>query len=347
MTGTDPKLSDEAGRLASLNRYCVLDSGNEAQFDRITELVRLVFKVPIAAVSLVDVDRQWFKSMDGLDATETPRDVSFCAHTILSRDALNVGDARLDPRFAGNALVTGDPHIRAYLGAPLKTPDGYNIGALCAIDSNPRAFGPADETALASFAALVVDELELRMIGQSDYLTGAKSRRAFMADLEAACALPPESRGVLIMLDLDHFKQVNDRFGHPAGDEVLRAAAAACRGAIRRGDVLGRLGGEEFAILLRGMTIGDAMECAERVRQSVADLRVLPDPELAVTVSIGVAALTDGNPHASLAAADAALYCAKESGRNRCVPAAGISDDLPFLQPSALLFAATLQEARS
>ena len=332
MTSADPKLLDEAGRIASLNRYCVLDSGNELQFNRITALVRSVFKVPIAAVSLVDVDRQWFKSMSGLDATETPRDVAFCAHTILTRDALNIADAQLDARFARNALVTGNPHIRAYLGAPLKTPDGYNIGALCAIDSNPRAFGPADEAVLASFAALVVDELELRMIGQSDYLTGAKTRRAFMADLEAACKQPPESRGALIMLDLDHFKRVNDRFGHPAGDEVLRAAAAACRGAIRRTDVLGRLGGEEFAILLRGMTTSDAMKCAERVRQSVADMRVLLDPELEVTVSIGVAAVIGGDPHASLAAADAALYCAKESGRNRCVAASTLSDDLPITQ---------------
>lgn len=345
MTGTDPKLQDEAGRVASLNRYCVLDSGNEAQFDRITELVRSVFKVPIAAVSLVDVDRQWFKSMNGLDASETPRDVSFCTHTILTRDALNVGDARLDPRFAGSTLVTGDPHIRAYLGAPLKTPDGYNVGALCAIDSNPRAFGPAEEAVLASFAALVVDELELRMIGQSDYLTGAKTRRAFMADLEVACEQPLRSRGTLIMLDLDHFKRVNDRFGHPAGDEVLRAAAAACRSAIRRDDVLGRLGGEEFAILLRGMPVSDAMDCAERVRRSVADLRVMPDPELEVTVSIGVAAVTGGNPHATLAAADAALYCAKESGRNRCIAASALSDDHPNVQPAPLPFAAIPQEA--
>lgn len=345
MANTDPKLSDAAGRIASLNRYCVLDSGNELQFDRITALVRSVFKVPIAAVSLVDVDRQWFKSMDGLDTSETPRSVSFCAHTILSRDALNVADAHLDARFAKNALVTGAPHIRAYLGAPLMTPDGYNIGALCAIDSNPRAFGPADESVLASFAALVIDELELRMIGQSDYLTGAKTRRAFMADLEVACAQPPESRGALIMLDLDHFKRVNDRFGHPAGDEVLRAAAAACRSTIRRTDVLGRLGGEEFAILLRGMTISDAIKCAERVRQSVAELRVLPDRERQVTVSIGVTAIRGGNPHASLAAADAALYCAKKNGRNRCVAASGLSDNLAILQPAPLLFATALQEA--
>jgi diguanylate cyclase (GGDEF)-like protein len=318
VTVTDPQLLDEAGRIASLNRYCVLDSGNETQFDRITALVRSVFKVPIAAVSLVDVDRQWFKSVHGLDVNGTPRNLAFCAHTILTRDALNVSDARADLRFAGNALVTGAPYIRAYLGAPLETPDGYNVGALCAIDTNARSFGPADEAVMASFAALVVDELELRMIGQSDYLTGAKTRRAFMADLEAACAAPAGSRGALIMLDLDHFKRVNDRFGHPAGDELLRAAAGACRNTLRRSDVIGRLGGEEFGILMRGVKLCDAMECAERIRRSIADLRVLPDTDLSTTVSIGIAPV-DGDPHATLADADAALYCAKESGRNRCV----------------------------
>ena len=205
------------------------------------------------------------------------------------------------------------------MGAPLKTPDGYNVGALCAIDTNARTFGPADEALLAGFAALVVDELELRIIGQNDYLTGAKTRGAFMADLEAACDAPPDLPSVLIMLDLDHFKRVNDRFGHPAGDEVLRAFATACRGALRRTDVIGRLGGEEFGILIRGLKIGGAMECAERIRASIAALRVLPDPELNVTVSIGVSAVISNDPKGTLAEADAALYRAKDSGRNRCI----------------------------
>ena len=103
MQAFDHKLLDEAARVESLNRYCVLDSGSEAQFDRITALVRSVFKVPIAAVSLIDIDRQWFKSMDGLDVSETPRDVAFCAHTILTRHALNVADARLDRRQSAQA----------------------------------------------------------------------------------------------------------------------------------------------------------------------------------------------------------------------------------------------------
>lgn len=316
----DPKLSDEAGRIALLHRYRVLDSGREPQFDRVTALVRSVLNVPIAAVSLVDTDRQWFKAVDGLALRETPRAVSFCAHTILSRQALNVADARTDPRFADNPLVTGEPYIRAYLGAPLDTPEGYNLGALCAIDSEPRVFGPADEAVMASFAGLVVDELELRLMGQSDYLTGTKTRRAFMADLEIASAACTAFSGALVMLDLDHFKAINDRFGHPAGDEVLRSVARACRSKLRRCDVIGRLGGEEFAILLPDVSVSQAKGCAERIREAIAALRVLPDPAMEVTVSMGVAAVQP-DLQATLAAADAALYRAKEGGRDRCVAA--------------------------
>jgi diguanylate cyclase (GGDEF)-like protein len=317
----DPKLCDEAGRIASLNRYCVLDSGREQQFDRITELVQTVFKVPIAAVTLVDVDRQWFKSNRGLDVDETMRDVSFCTHTILSRDALNVGDALQDARFASNPLVTGEPHIRAYLGAPLETPDGYNVGALCAIDRSPRTFGAADEALLASFAALVVDELELRMIGQSDYLTGAKTRRAFLNDLEAACRGSRRGVGALLMLDLDHFKRINDVFGHPAGDAVLQGVASACRDVLRRSDAIGRFGGEEFGILLAEASLEQAMECADRIRQSLAELRILPDPNMSVTASFGITALVSEDAALTVSQADMALYRAKAGGRNRCVAA--------------------------
>jgi diguanylate cyclase (GGDEF)-like protein len=200
----------------------------------------------------------------------------------------------------------------------LQTPDGYNVGALCAIDRDVRAFRPADEALLASFAALVVDELELRIIGQNDHLTGAKTRRAFMDDLEAACTASVEVPGVLIMLDLDHFKHVNDRFGHQAGDEVLRAFAAVCRKVLRRTDVIGRLGGEEFGIILRGMTMRSAMECAERIRAATARLRALPDAEHIVTVSLGIAPVISNDPQGTLGRADAALYRAKASGRNRC-----------------------------
>lgn len=314
--------ANEAERLSSLNRLCVLDSCREEQFDKITDLVRTVLDVPIAAVSLVDADRQWFKSMQGLDVTETPRQVAFCAHTILGQVPLNVGDAHLDERFATNPLVTGEPHIRSYLGAPLRTSDGYNVGALCAIDRRVRQFGPAEEGLLSRFAALVADELELRQIAQRDHLTGAHTRRAFMQQLaEAQGRGDEDGPGAVVMFDIDRFKAVNDRHGHPGGDVVLRSVVAEAKLTLRRGDVVGRLGGEEFAILLPGCDRDMAMRAAERLRASFEKLSFDDMPELTVSASFGVAMLDARSFEACLADADAALYMAKRTGRNRVIAA--------------------------
>ena len=176
----DSRLLDEPARLAALDRYGILDTPRAEPFDRITSLVRDVLGVPICAVSLVDRERQWFKSTQGIDVTETPRSMSFCSHTILDPGLLVVPNAIDDHRFTNNPLVTGAPHIRSYAGAPLRTPDGYNVGALCAIDTVPRDFSEAQLGILSSFAVLVVDELELRRVAETDHLTGALSRRGFL-----------------------------------------------------------------------------------------------------------------------------------------------------------------------
>lgn len=139
MRNSDKSL-DEPGRLMALRRYAILDTSPEEPFDKLTQLVRDVLGVPIAAVSLIDAERQWFKSITGLTACETSRDISFCSHAIQRQEPMMIPDATLDPRFAGNPLVTGEPGIRSYLGIPLTTPDGYNLGALCAIDLQPRSF---------------------------------------------------------------------------------------------------------------------------------------------------------------------------------------------------------------
>ncbi|MEA2433672.1 MAG: hypothetical protein QOG54_1129 [Actinomycetota bacterium] len=139
-----------------------MDSAPEERFDRIAKLAREIFKVPIALVSLVDQDRQWFKSCFGLEVTETTRDVSFCAHAILHEGVFVIPDATSDPRFANNPLVTGEPGIRFYAGAPLRTTGGFNLGTLCIIDTEPRTIDRDQQRMLMDLAALVVDELELR-----------------------------------------------------------------------------------------------------------------------------------------------------------------------------------------
>ncbi len=158
-----PTPPDETARLAALGRYAILDTPEEVAFDRITRLVSGIFQVPIATVTLVDEKRQWFKACVGLNTSGTGRDVAFCAHAILQNEVLIVPDAREDARFRDNPLVTGAPHIRFYAGAPLITAEGFKLGTVCVIDTVPRDFSAAEAAMLADFAAIVTDEMELRL----------------------------------------------------------------------------------------------------------------------------------------------------------------------------------------
>lgn len=154
---------NEGARIKKLLSYRVLDTEAESAYDDLTAIAAQICGTPTSVVSLVDVDRQWFKSTVGLDATETPRDLAFCAHAILKPQVLVVPDARTDERFANNPLVTGPPYIRFYAGAPLITPDGYALGTLCIIDSEPRDLSPAQIQTLEALARQVVNQLEIRL----------------------------------------------------------------------------------------------------------------------------------------------------------------------------------------
>jgi GAF domain-containing protein len=152
----------EKKRLKVLWQYDVLDTIPEALFDDLTELAAGICEAPIALISLVDEKRQWFKSKFGITVNETSRDVSFCAHAIQQPDLFIVPDATQDVRFASNPLVTSDPKIRFYAGAPLTTPDGYALGTLCVIDKVPRELRSEQKQALRILARHVVSQLELR-----------------------------------------------------------------------------------------------------------------------------------------------------------------------------------------
>ena len=154
---------DEDQRLAALRRYAILDTPAEPAFDALTRATARALDVPIALVSFVDLNRQWFKAKHGLEATETPREQAFCAHSIHDREIMEVFDAATDVRFAQNPLVTGAPNIRFYAGAPLTGPDGTAAGTLCVIDRIPRRLQPSQREALAALSRIATHLLEKRI----------------------------------------------------------------------------------------------------------------------------------------------------------------------------------------
>jgi PAS domain S-box-containing protein len=157
-----PLPSDESGRLAALQSYEILDTAAESQYDDLVDLAAHICEAPVALISLIDEDRQWFKARHGLEAQETERDVAFCAHAILQPESFVVEDALADERFADNPLVTAEPKIRFYAGVPLINPEGHALGTLCVIDTAPRRLLPDHEKALRILSRHVMGQLELR-----------------------------------------------------------------------------------------------------------------------------------------------------------------------------------------
>ncbi len=245
---------DEAERLATLRRLDILDTRSEERFDRLTRLARRLFDVPIALVSLVDADRLWFKSRQGLDATETPRDISFCGHAILGDEVMVVSDASRDDRFEDNPLVVGDPRIRFYAGLPLRAGNGSKLGTLCLIDRAPRSMSGNDLRLLDDLASMGEEELAAIQLATTDELTGLSNRRGFetLAVHALAVCRRTERAASLLLLDLDGFKEINDTFGHAEGDRALVDFGRTLLGTFRDSDVVARLGGDEFCVLLTG-----------------------------------------------------------------------------------------------
>lgn len=321
---SETKLEDEAGRLYALERYEVLDTQEERPFENVVNLVQQTLQVPMCAVSLIDRHRQWFKAQRGLGVRETARDISFCTHAIKQTEAFVVTNALEHPTLSRSPLVTSAPNIRAYAGIPLETPDGYNIGTLCAIDDKPRDFLPHEIEILRNFAKIVVNELELRQIASCDGLTGALCRRAWVetANREIERAVRYGRALSLAILDIDKFKSVNDTHGHPAGDRVIQALAAQCMETMRQSDYFGRLGGEEFVLLMIECTGQDGLTCAERLRETFAGtpIDIGDEKRITCTFSAGVAELSGHETlDALMARADRSLYEAKAGGRNRTV----------------------------
>jgi len=187
---------NEEARIATLRGLNVLDTPRDDRFDRYTRLAAQVFDVPIALISLVDEARQWFKSVEGFEGSETAREISFCAHAILKDDIFEVRNTRQDPLFHDNPLVIEEPRIRYYAGAPLQVPGGYKLGTLCVIDRVPRQLTDADKTVLKSLAEMVVGE----MISDVDTETNPANRQALSSTGAGLFDDAPDVRGLSLVL---------------------------------------------------------------------------------------------------------------------------------------------------
>ncbi len=317
-----PEISKDDGiRLRLLAKYDVLDTSREEVFDRITRIASKVAGVPISLISLVDEERQWFKSRYGLETEETPRDISFCGHAIHGNEPFVVPDASQDERFADNPLVSGGLGIRLYAGVPLKVASGANLGTLCVIDKVARNLEADEITALRDLAAIAVRELELRKLALTDSLTGAFNRRMLerIGAMELSRARRHEEYFCYAVLDLDHFRGVNDTHGHDGGDLVLANIAEICARHLRREDSLFRLGGEEFGILFANAGLEETKQTLTRLLRDIESNPTAVDgKDIHMTASIGLTEFWPGETSMNDIAgrADAALDDAKKAGRN-------------------------------
>lgn len=334
-----PIPSNEGARLASLQRINLLSTPAEADLDRIVRVAGEYFEAPIALFSLVDEHRQWFKSRFGLEAPETPRDISFCGHVIVQDQTFVVEDAATDARFHDNPLVVDGPRIKFYAGVPIRAPDGSALGTLCVIDRSPRDFSNRDKERLRDFGWWLQLALDKRLLGETltemiseidqakresmiDPMTQTWNRRGFseLARREIARCRRAAKPIALMMVDIDHFKRINDTYGHPEGDKAIVTLARLLRGGTRTTDVLARLGGEEFAILLPDINRVDLIRLADTLRKTIEE-KSGADSGQSFTVSMGLKWYEhlngDLSEEAMVSLADKALYTAKQSGRNR------------------------------
>ncbi len=301
-------------------------------YDNVIALLETSCGTPISIFTVLTEKEQLFKSVRGLPPGGTPIEQAFCNWTISQEnldESFTVEDASLDKRFAGNPLVTGEPNIRFYAGAPVLAPNNIPIGAVCIIDIVPRKMTNAARLALQSARELLEDALRMQMMSIKDHLTGLYNRRYFddVLESEARRAYRHIVPLAAMMIDIDHFKRFNDTYGHQLGDDAIKKVASILGDTLRRaGDIAARYGGEEFVILLPETDAAGAEAIAQRILSQVSALNIAhSDSETGhITVSIGASVAgtksdLDAGASSLIAAADKLLYHAKSEGRNRAV----------------------------
>ena len=314
-----PKPPEEERRLAALHALSILDTEPEERFDRITRLAQRLFGTSMVTVTLIDADRVWFKSSQGVEGAEDEREVSFCQHAILDPETtLVVEDARLDERFADNPRVTGDPNVRFYAGHPVAAPGGEPLGTLCVIDDKPRTREGFDAEALRELAAMVEAEVAALSLAIGDELTGLSNRRGFemLGERLMKAARLLELPFTILYADLDNMKPINDLHGHDAGDRALAEVAALLEESLRGSDLIARLGGDEFCAMLVGAEAEDADAALRRIEAALAQRNAATAAPFTLSLSLGLAESMPGDETALwdvVAAADAEMLDAKRA----------------------------------
>lgn len=327
-------------RLASIPRSSLLYTPLEDRFERITRLARRALGTPVAAVTLVDASKQWFKSVTGWAISELPVANSLCQWTIQAQSLTMIGDLTADTRTADHPLVTDGPKFRAYAGAPLSNDEGLTVGTFCIYDVRRREFSDADRQTLEDlrnlaqqeflsdrlndFYAQLTQKLGVsRRESMMDALTHLWNRRGASVLLRNAMDRADRMGNALAVMaiDLDEFKRVNDTFSHQVGDEVLRRLARRLVACTRSSDFSCRIGGDEFLLIMVDTDADAAHAVAERLRADVTGTPVRTrQGALPISVSIGGTVREPGETISAdelIARADNGLMQSKRSGRNR------------------------------
>jgi len=328
-----PLPDHEAERLAALHALEILDSHPEAAYDDLVELAAFICGTPIAALNLIDAERQWSKALIGCEETEAPRDDSFCAHTIAEPGGeLLVADALADEAWSVHPYVTPADGLRFYAGAAVVI-DGLPLGALCVADTVARQLDGEQLGALRALARQASALLELRAttrrladanerlceLAVRDPLTGLANRTRLFDRLELALAQHRRHRRPLgvVFCDLDQFKPINDCYGHHVGDETLRLVGDRLRARAREVDTVARIAGDEFVVVCPDLRepadlalVADRLAAAVGAPATVAGVAVVP------SMSVGTALATvEDDPEGLLRRADDAMYAAKRRRR--------------------------------
>lgn len=329
---------NEQQRLDALEELGILYIPLNERFDRITRTVCRMFDMPIAYVSMIDKDTQWFKSISGVDLESTDRSTSMCTHTLLVDEYIICDDLSKDERFNDSPFVTSGLCLRFYAGFTLKS-KGQNIGTLCMTDTKPRTLSSTDISTMRDLVAWAqtevnltqLSELQIQLISELDQaqhdakidgLTELWNQAAIKEILQRVHQHHTITKNPysIMMIDVDKFKTINDTHGHLFGDQVLKAIANDLKMSLRPSDAIGRYGGDEFIIILENCPYERAKALSQRVLQHNQQLIVINNNQkINCTISIGFAS-TDhvqvDDCEALLEHADQSLYEAKQNGRN-------------------------------